>query len=38
MHRGMQAYCASNGSQQVISNITANPDGTRIVRFQCAAR
>jgi len=31
-----QAYCLNNGSQQVISNITTNPNGTRTVTFQCS--
>jgi hypothetical protein len=33
--RNAQAYCMNNGSQQVISNISNNTDGTRTVTFQC---
>jgi hypothetical protein len=36
--RNAQAYCMNNGSQQVISNIVTNTDGTRTVTFQCAPR
>jgi hypothetical protein len=31
-----QAYCASNGSHQVTSNIIVNTDGSRTVTFQCS--
>ncbi len=33
--RTAEAYCASNGSQRVVSNITANTDGSKTVIFQC---
>jgi len=36
--RNAQAYCMNNGSQQVISNIVTNTDGTRTVTFQCSPR
>jgi|SRR5271165_484660 len=36
--RNAQTYCMNNGSQQVISNIVTNADGTRTVTFQCSPR
>jgi len=36
--RNAQTYCMNNGSQQVISNIVTNNDGTRTVTFQCSPR
>lgn len=36
--RNAQAYCMNNGSQQVISNISNNANGTRTVTFQCGPR
>jgi hypothetical protein len=30
-----QAYCMKNGSQQAVSNIHTNTDGSRTVTFQC---
>jgi hypothetical protein len=33
--RNAEAYCANHGSQRVISNITANADGSKTVIFQC---
>jgi len=36
--RNAQGYCMNNGSQQVISNIVTNADGTRTVMFQCNPR
>lgn len=30
-----QAYCSTNGSSQVVSNIVRNSNGTRTVTFQC---
>ena len=30
-----QAYCQNNGSQQAVSNIVSNGNGTRTVTFQC---
>jgi len=34
--RNAQIYCMNSGSSQVISNISANADGTRTVAFQCS--
>ncbi len=34
--RSAQAYCINNGSQQAVSNIITNADGTRTVVFQCS--
>ncbi len=34
--RNVQFYCMNNGSQQVISNIVTNTNGTRTVTFQCS--
>ena len=31
----LRPACMNNGSQQVISNIVNNADGTRTVTFQC---
>jgi hypothetical protein len=36
--RNAQIYCMNNGSQQVISNIATNANGTRTVTFQCSSR
>lgn len=36
--RNAQIYCMNNGSQQAVSNIVTNTDGTRTVRFQCSPR
>jgi hypothetical protein len=36
--RNAQTYCMNNGSQQVISNIVTNANGTRTVAFQCSPR
>jgi len=36
--RNAQIYCMNNGSQQVVSTIGTNPNGTRSVSFQCAPR
>jgi hypothetical protein len=36
--RHAQIYCMNNGSQEVVSNIANNADGTRTVTFQCAPR
>jgi hypothetical protein len=33
-----QAYCMNNGSQQAVSNIATNADGSRTVMFQCTPR
>jgi hypothetical protein len=33
--RSAQVYCMNIGSQQVISNIVTNTDGSRTVTFQC---
>lgn len=33
--RSAQIYCMNIGSQQVISNIVTNTDGSRTVTFQC---
>jgi hypothetical protein len=36
--RNAQIYCMNNGSQQVVSNIVANANGTKTVTFQCSQR
>jgi len=36
--RNAQAYCMNNGSQQVISNMGTNVNGTKTVTFQCSPR
>jgi hypothetical protein len=36
--RNAQIYCMNNGSQQVISNVITNTNGSRTVSFQCAPR
>ena len=36
--RSAQNYCANSGSQQVISNIVTNANGTKTVTFQCSRR
>jgi hypothetical protein len=36
--RNAQIYCRNNGSQQVVSNIVTNANGTRTVTYQCSAR
>jgi len=36
--RSAQTYCMNNGSQQAVSNIDTNTDGSRTVRFQCIPR
>lgn len=36
--RNAQAYCMNSGSQQVISNIVTNANGTKTVTFQCSPR
>ena len=36
--RSAQTYCMNNGSQQVVSNIGTNADGSRTVMFQCSPR
>ena len=33
--RSAQTYCMNNGSQQAVSNIGTNSDGSRTVMFQC---
>jgi hypothetical protein len=33
--RSAQTYCMNNGSQQAVSNIRTNTDGSRTVIFQC---
>ena len=33
--RSAQTYCTKSGSQQVVSNIVTNADGSRTVTFQC---
>jgi hypothetical protein len=35
--RSAQTYCMNNGSQQAVSNIDTNTDGSRTVRFQCTS-
>jgi len=34
--RNAQIYCMNHGSQQVISNVTMNPNGTKTGTFQCS--
>lgn len=34
--RRAQVYCMNNGSQQAVSSITTNVDGTRTVTFRCS--
>jgi hypothetical protein len=36
--RNAQTYCMNNGSQQVISNMTTNSNGTKTVTFRCSPR
>jgi hypothetical protein len=36
--RSAQTYCMNNGSQQAVSSIATNPDGSRTVTFQCTPR
>ena len=36
--RNAQIYCMNNGSQQVISTVSNNANGTRTVTFQCGPR
>lgn len=36
--RNAQTYCINTGSQQVISNIVTNANGTKTVTFQCSPR
>ena len=36
--RNAQSYCMNKGSQQVVSNIVTNPNGTKTVTFQCSPR
>lgn len=36
--RNAQIYCMNNGSQQVVSNVTTNTNGSRTVSFQCGPR
>jgi hypothetical protein len=35
--RNAQIYCMNNGSQQIISNIVTNANGTKTVTFQCSS-
>lgn len=35
--RNAQIYCMNNGSQQLISNIVTNENGTKTVTFQCSS-
>lgn len=34
--RNAQTYCMNNGSQQVISNVVTNSNGTKTVTFRCS--
>ena len=34
--RNAQIYCMNSGSQQVISNIVTNANGTKTITFQCS--
>ena len=34
--RNAQTYCMNNGSQQVISNIVTNSDGSKTITFRCS--
>jgi len=36
--RNAQIYCMNSGSQQVISNIVTNANGTKTITFQCSPR
>ena len=36
--RNAQIYCANNGSQQMISNIVTNANGTKTITFRCSPR
>ena len=36
--RTAQSYCMNSGSQQVISDIVTNANGTKTVTFQCSRR
>ena len=36
--RNAQVYCMNNGSQQMISNMATNANGTKTVTFQCSPR
>lgn len=36
--RNAQLYCMNSGSQQVISNIVTNANGTKTIMFQCGPR
>ena len=36
--RNAQTYCMNNGSQQVISNMATNLNGTKTVTFRCTPR
>lgn len=36
--RNAQIYCMNTGSQQVVSNIVSNPNGTRTVTYRCSPR
>lgn len=36
--RNAQAYCAANGQQQAVSNITQSMNGVRMVTYQCMPR
>ncbi len=36
--RNAQTYCMNSGSQQVVSSIVTNANGTRTVTFQCSPR
>lgn len=36
--RNAQIYCMNNGSQQVISNVTTNLNGSKTVSFRCVSQ
>jgi hypothetical protein len=36
--RTAQNYCMNSGSQQLISDIVTNANGTKTVTFQCSRR
>ena len=36
--RNAQVYCMNNGSQQIISNMATNVNGTKTVTFRCSSQ
>src|SRR3990172_11565714 len=37
LSRNAQTYCRNSGSQQVISNIVTNSDGSKTITFRCSS-